>query len=269
MEVLDALLAAGADIAASGAVIGGGTPLDDAVAFGQWRTAQRLVERGARTTLWHAAALDLMPRLEECVAGTALPTPEEVTNAYPSSSSAVPAVFGGAGARRLPASSVALVAPFAALEAHTYSAPMLWQGVARLRCRMPEGYAFVPTPSGDASMRPWPSTTQTVMLGIQMGKRSPDLTATLRARIARDLHDWQVRTVIVGPMDHQGEMLRVFRFLLRREPRTSVMSTCGGVCEVRVSQKRRWTAGDPLMSAGRRNADGSTLPPSYRPSLHL
>src|SRR6478735_4147477 len=44
---LDALLDAGADIEAPGAVIGGGTPLADAVAFGQWRAARRLVERGA------------------------------------------------------------------------------------------------------------------------------------------------------------------------------------------------------------------------------
>jgi len=49
---LDALLDHGADIEAPGGVIGGGTPLADAVAFGQWRAAQRLVERGARTSLW-------------------------------------------------------------------------------------------------------------------------------------------------------------------------------------------------------------------------
>lgn len=56
IEMLDALLDAGADIEASGAVIAGGTPLDDAVAFGQWRAAHRLVERGASFALWHAAA---------------------------------------------------------------------------------------------------------------------------------------------------------------------------------------------------------------------
>jgi hypothetical protein len=42
----DVLLDHGADIEASGALIGGGTPLGDAVAFGQWRAARRLVERG-------------------------------------------------------------------------------------------------------------------------------------------------------------------------------------------------------------------------------
>ena len=55
--MIDALLDAGANIEAPGAVIGGGTPLADAVAFGQWQAARRLVERGARTSLWQAAAL--------------------------------------------------------------------------------------------------------------------------------------------------------------------------------------------------------------------
>lgn len=64
VDVLDALLDAGANIDASGAVIGGGTPLDDANAFGQWKAAHRLVERGARTTLKDAAALGLMDHLE-------------------------------------------------------------------------------------------------------------------------------------------------------------------------------------------------------------
>lgn len=52
VAVLDALLDAGADIEGAGAVIGDGTPLADAVAFGQWNAARRLIERGAQTTLW-------------------------------------------------------------------------------------------------------------------------------------------------------------------------------------------------------------------------
>jgi hypothetical protein len=59
VEALDALLDAGADVEARGGVIGGGTALDDAWAFGQWRAARRLVERGARPTLLAAAALGL------------------------------------------------------------------------------------------------------------------------------------------------------------------------------------------------------------------
>jgi hypothetical protein len=75
VEVLDALIDAGADIEAAGGVIAGGTPLDDAVAFGQWRAARRLVERGAQTALWHAAALGLMDRIETHFTTGPLPAP--------------------------------------------------------------------------------------------------------------------------------------------------------------------------------------------------
>jgi ankyrin repeat protein len=72
IEVLDALLDAGADIEAPGAVIAGGTPLDDAVAFAQWRAAHRLVERGAQVALWHAAALGQMDTIKACFSGATL-----------------------------------------------------------------------------------------------------------------------------------------------------------------------------------------------------
>jgi uncharacterized protein len=79
---LDALIDAGADIEAHGAVIADGTPIADAVAFGQWNAARRLVERGARTTLWQAAALGLIARVEQHFTGAAPPAPDEVTNAF-------------------------------------------------------------------------------------------------------------------------------------------------------------------------------------------
>jgi ankyrin repeat protein len=69
IAVLDALLDAGADLEADGAVIGGGTALDDAVAFGQWNAARRLVERGATVSLRDAAALGLVERMAELVVG--------------------------------------------------------------------------------------------------------------------------------------------------------------------------------------------------------
>jgi uncharacterized protein len=82
VRALDALLDHGADIEASGGVIRGGTPLADAVAFGQWEAARRLVERGARTTLWQAAALGLMTRVERFFATESPPFPDEITNAF-------------------------------------------------------------------------------------------------------------------------------------------------------------------------------------------
>ena len=80
LDALDALLDAGADIDARGAVIGGGTPMADAVAFGQWAAARRLLERGARTNLWQAAALGLADRVREELA-QATPTREDLDNA--------------------------------------------------------------------------------------------------------------------------------------------------------------------------------------------
>ena len=82
VEVLDALLDAGADINAPGAVIAGGTPLIDAWAFGQWEAANRLVERGAQTTLDDAAALGLMDRVEASFAGDPRPSPEDINRAF-------------------------------------------------------------------------------------------------------------------------------------------------------------------------------------------
>ena len=80
VEVLDALLDAGADIEADGAVIAGGTALADATAFGQWDAARRLVERGARTRLGEAASLGLLDRVNAHLAEDG-PTPQDITSA--------------------------------------------------------------------------------------------------------------------------------------------------------------------------------------------
>jgi uncharacterized protein len=82
VEVLDALLDAGADIEADGGVIGGGTPLADARAFGQWQAAYRLVERGAQTRLEDAATLGLMDRLHAFFTGDVVPSADEISRAF-------------------------------------------------------------------------------------------------------------------------------------------------------------------------------------------
>ncbi len=81
IAALDALLDAGADIEANGAVIAGSTPMADAVAFGQWKAARRLLERGAATDLWQAAALGLEDRVRAELASTPAPSQEDLDNA--------------------------------------------------------------------------------------------------------------------------------------------------------------------------------------------
>jgi len=80
VELIDALLDAGADLEAHGAIIGGGTPIADATAFAQWEAADRLLARGARTNLFQAAALGLTDRLQEEL--SASPDARDVTAAF-------------------------------------------------------------------------------------------------------------------------------------------------------------------------------------------
>jgi uncharacterized protein len=83
VDVADALMDAGADLEARGGSIVGGTPLDNAVGYGCWHVARRLVERGARVDrLWHASALGLLARLEELLAADPPPSAEEIDNAF-------------------------------------------------------------------------------------------------------------------------------------------------------------------------------------------
>jgi hypothetical protein len=78
-DVAIALIDAGADLETPNGSIG--TPLDNAIGYGCWHVARLLVERGARVdTLWHAAALGDLPRLEELMAGQ--PSPDEISKAF-------------------------------------------------------------------------------------------------------------------------------------------------------------------------------------------
>jgi hypothetical protein len=81
VDVARALVDGGANIAAIGGSLDGGTPLDNAVGYGCWQVARLLVERGAEVDLGQAAALGLMPRIEELLV-TDPPTPEELADAF-------------------------------------------------------------------------------------------------------------------------------------------------------------------------------------------
>jgi len=83
LEVAEALIDGGADIEASGASIAGGGPLGNAVGYGCWHVARLLVERGARVdSLWQAAALGMVERVEELFAADPPPTRDELDEAF-------------------------------------------------------------------------------------------------------------------------------------------------------------------------------------------
>lgn len=54
----------------------------DARAFKRWKAAHRLVERGARMTLFDAAALGVMSRISPYFRGDAPPTNDEINGAF-------------------------------------------------------------------------------------------------------------------------------------------------------------------------------------------
>lgn len=147
-----------------------------------------------------------------------LPRPD-----YPVSAKVAPPFFTGAAVRRIPAGSVALVAPFAALSRGTYanaSSAMLWQAAAGMRFRMPEGYVFVPRCARcrEAALAPPSSTTQSVLTAILQGRPTPPWSASLRRQLRQELRRWRVQTVIVGPMPHQARLLALFRTVLGYAP---------------------------------------------------
>jgi ankyrin repeat protein len=80
VALIDALLDAGANLEARGAVIGGGTPIADATAFGQWQAAECLLARGAETNLFESAVMGLNDRLGEQLAAS--PATEDITEAF-------------------------------------------------------------------------------------------------------------------------------------------------------------------------------------------
>ena len=80
VAAVDALLDAGAEIEADGAVLTDGTPLADAVVFAQWKAARRLVERGATMTIWQAAALGETAEMAR-ILDTASRDAADITNA--------------------------------------------------------------------------------------------------------------------------------------------------------------------------------------------
>ena len=129
---------------------------------------------------------------------------------FPSQAVTSPPFFTAEAAHVLPAGAVALVAPYAR---GGYADAMLWQADSGMAFRMPEGYAFVPGPS----LSPPPSALGDRMIEIERQGGS-GVDPVRRQAMLGNLATWQVRTVVVGPMAHQADMIAFFTDLLGRAP---------------------------------------------------
>ena len=159
-------------------------------------TSRSLASRGLPLALAVLALVPLIPR-----------------QPYPTMPAAVPSFFTKPSlVDQVPSGSVALVAPFA--YDWRLAVPMFWQSAAGMRFRMPAGFAWIPGPS----YVPPRSPLGDAMAAIAKGESAPAMTSAARRGYARDLQAWQVKTVIVGPMANQGQMVSFFSALLGRPP---------------------------------------------------
>jgi ankyrin repeat protein len=81
VDVADILIGAGADVDAPDGSIG--TPLENAIGYGCWHVARRLVDAGATINkLWHAAALGQLTQMEELLTSEPTPTADDLNEAF-------------------------------------------------------------------------------------------------------------------------------------------------------------------------------------------
>ncbi|HEX6526080.1 MAG TPA: hypothetical protein VF070_39620 [Streptosporangiaceae bacterium] len=129
---------------------------------------------------------------------------------YPAGPLSAPIFFDSTAAlAAIPDGSVALVLPFSRGDD---ARAMFWQAESGMRFRMPEAYAYVPGPA-PAEISPPPSAIQDVFKAVVMGHH-PAVTAAEQARMLAELRDWKVRTIIVGPMEHEEEAVVIVTALL-------------------------------------------------------
>ena len=125
----------------------------------------------------------------------------------------VPSYFSSREIGRVPAGSLAMVAPVARPERPWVQ---LWQAEAGMRFRMEGGYLLVPDAHGHASFSGPLGPTADAVTAIEVGATSE--TPPAAGSVASDLRRQRVSTVIVGPMAHRDEVVALFRQALRSQP---------------------------------------------------
>ncbi len=125
----------------------------------------------------------------------------------------VPAFFASANMGRVPAGSLAMVAPVARPDRPWVQ---LWQAEAGMRFRMEGGYLLVPDAHGRASFSGPLGPTATTVTAIEDGATPTPSAAD--TTVATDLRVRRVSTVIVGPMAHRDEVVALFSQVLHGDP---------------------------------------------------
>ncbi len=135
----------------------------------------------------------------------------------PSESYSIPTYFTTRAVRRIPRGSTVLVAPFDSNGSEI--GPQLWQAASGFRFKMPEGYVYVPTPSG-AITGPIPTPLSNAMNLIASAAPStpaPHLTRASRRLYLAQIRSWGVTAVLVGPMTNETQMVSFFNELTGKQ----------------------------------------------------
>jgi hypothetical protein len=134
----------------------------------------------------------------------------------PAESYSVPSYFTGNAVKQIAPGTTVLVAPYETQGSQ--APPEVWQAASGFRFRMPEGYAYVPTPTGPIT-GPIPTLLGEEMIAIDdapPGSAIPQLSPAERAEFLAQMRAWHVTTVLVGPMPNYKLMTGFFQQLLGR-----------------------------------------------------
>jgi hypothetical protein len=129
-----------------------------------------------------------------------------------------PKYFTSSEVKRIPAGSVALVAPWTTDGRN--DGPEAWQVLSGFRFRMPSGYVYNADPQGVVRTGVHDDLLQRALYRMDFfgDPRVDPSDPRLRTVLFRDLRRTDIDTVIVGPMYHQARAVDFFTRLLERSP---------------------------------------------------
>lgn len=133
---------------------------------------------------------------------------------YPAATVPIPTFFRTVAASSIPRGGTVLTYPY---PRWPVVQPMLWQAIDGMRYAIIGGYAFFRSPDGAATLNGPGSFTEATLLACQDGEPWSAPTAMEVARVATDLRDFGVTTVVVSAAAPQPECaLSLFSAVLGR-----------------------------------------------------